>query len=166
MSSAGPFRCRVRSLRRLAISIVLCFVPAVLGSLFTVSSIGSWYTTLAKPWFTPPDWLFGPVWTVLYLLMGISLYRIWMHPGAPDIRLPVAVFGVQLALNALWSFLFFGLQSPRYGLLGIIPLWIAILATIGIFYPVDRKAAYLLVPYILWVTIASALNYAVYVLNP
>ncbi|MDD1677452.1 MAG: tryptophan-rich sensory protein [Methanomicrobiales archaeon] len=166
MPFACPFRRYVRSPSRLAISIGLCFIPAVAGWLFTAPAIGSWYRTLNKPWFTPPDWVFGPVWTVLYLLMGICLYRIWMHENHKDLRLPVALFSIQLTLNALWSFLFFGLRAPILGLFGIILLWFTILATIVAIYPVDRKAAYDLIPYILWVTLAAALNFAVYVLNP
>jgi tryptophan-rich sensory protein len=98
--------------------------------------------------------------------MGISLYLVWMQQGSMDTRFPVVLFGIQLALNALWSFLFFGLQSPFLGLAGIILLWITILATIAALYPIDRNAAYLLLPYILWVTLAAVLNYTVYALNP
>jgi tryptophan-rich sensory protein len=166
MQPACPFCRFVRSPSRLATSIVICFIPAVIGSLFTYPAIGTWYAALSKPWFTPPNWVFGPVWTALYLLMGISLYRLWMQEGSHDIRLPAILFGVQLVLNTLWSFLFFGLRSPVLGLTGVIVLWISITATIAAIYRIDRTGGALLVPYILWVSVAAALNYMVYVLNP
>jgi tryptophan-rich sensory protein len=156
----------VRSPSRLAISIVICYVPAGIGSFFTVPATGTWYAALDKPWFTPPAWVFGPVWTVLYLLMGISLYRLWMQQGSYEIRLPAILFGVQLALNALWSFLFFGLQSPFLGLIEIVALWISIAVTIAALNRIDHTGAVLLVPYILWVSLAGVLNYAVFQLNP
>jgi len=155
------------SIARLIVSIVLCQAAGLLGSIFTFSEIPTWYAGLAKPWFTPPNWLFGPVWIMLYTLMGISLCFVW-NKGFGERKAKTAgiVFAVQLALNAVWSILFFGLHNPLYGLAGIIALWIAIAATIVKFYPISRKAALLLIPYIAWVSIATALNYSVWVLNP
>lgn len=174
-------------------SIVICQLAGVIGSLFTTPAIPGWYATLNKPWFTPPSWVFFPVWTVLYILMGISLFLVlregWELRDARnvveadpavkrslqeshilrirrDVRIGTAIFFIQLVLNILWSGLFFGLQSPLYGLVEIVILWIAILATILWFWRISRPAAILLIPYIIWVSIATALNYGVYVLNP
>jgi translocator protein len=148
-------------------SVVICLLAGVIGSFFTMPNIATWYASLNKPWFTPPPWVFGPVWTTLYILMGISLFLV-LREGweRKDVHIGTAIFGIQLVLNILWSYLFFGLQSPLYGLIGIAALWIAILVTIIWFFRISRPAAILLIPYIIWVSIASALNYGVYVLNP
>jgi len=150
--------------RKLAISMVICLLAGAIGSIFTMPAIAGWYSTLSKPAWTPPNWAFGPVWTTLYILMGISLYLIW-NTRVRGVKTAMGIFAAQLVLNVLWSFLFFGLQSPLLGMIGIVALWIAILATIIVFYRISRPAAYLLLPYIVWVTIASALNYSVLVLN-
>jgi benzodiazapine receptor len=148
-------------------SVVICLLAGVIGSFFTTPNIATWYASLNKPWFTPPSWVFGPVWTTLFILMGISLFLV-LREGweRKDVQIGTAIFGVQLLLNVLWSYLFFGLQSPLYGLIGIAALWIAILVNIIWFFRISRPAAILLVPYIIWVSIASALNYGIYVLNP
>ncbi|MCL4435674.1 MAG: tryptophan-rich sensory protein [Thaumarchaeota archaeon] len=157
---------RYRGLPRLISAIVVCQLAGVIGSIFTISSIPTWYAGLEKPFFAPPNWLFGPVWLSLYTLMGISLYLVWSR-GADTRRgsLALTVFGVQLVLNALWSVLFFGLRSPILGLVEIAALWIMIAATIVLFYRVSRAAALLLIPYIAWVTIAAALNGFIWSLN-
>jgi benzodiazapine receptor len=148
-------------------SIILCTLAGFIGSLVTVTEPGSWYELLIKPSFNPPSWLFFPVWTTLYVLMGISLFLVLIErKKGLDVRTPLAFFGIQLVLNVLWSYLFFGLESPAAGLIGIIILWIFILATIISFFRVNHIAAYLLLPYILWVTFASVLNFAIYQLNP
>lgn len=148
-------------------SIILCNLAGLLGTLVTETGAGSWYDMLVKPSFNPPSWVFGPVWTLLYILMGISLYLVLMAwRRGSDARIPLILFGVQLALNALWSFLFFGLQSPAAGLAGIIVLWAFIGATIITFLRVSRPAALLLLPYFAWVSFAAILNYAIYALNP
>lgn len=149
---------------KLISSVLICLAAGIIGSVFTMSSIPTWYESLKKPSFAPPNWLFGPVWTTLYILMGISLYLVLVK-DLKNVRMQVYIFGVQLTLNTLWSFLFFGLQSPLYGMIGIIILWFAILITILSFYRVSRKASMLLIPYIAWVSIASILNYYVLVLN-
>ena len=146
--------------------IVLSLLAGAIGSLFTFSAIPAWYSTLAKPSFAPPNWLFAPVWTTLYVLMGVSAYLIWQKGWQKKpVRFALSIFGVQLFLNALWSILFFGLRSPLYGLLGIIPLWLSIAYCIRLFWPLNRKAAYLLIPYLLWVSFASLLNLAIWMLN-
>jgi tryptophan-rich sensory protein len=154
------------NLAKFIISIVICQLAGVLGSLFTIPKIPGWYASLNKPAFAPPSWVFGPVWVALYILMGISLYLVWNRgiKGKGE-KMAVYLFGVQLALNALWSFLFFGLESPFYGLAGIVLMWLAILATMWKFYVIDRRAAFLLVPYIAWVSLAALLNYSVWALN-
>lgn len=151
----------------LIITVAICLVAGVIGSFFTAPNIPTWYADLNKPWFTPPSWVFGPVWTILYILMGVSLFLV-LRVGweRRDVQIGTAVFGIQLVLNILWSYLFFGLRSPLYGLIGIVALWIAILATIIWFFRISHPAAILLVPYIAWVSIATALNYSIYVLNP
>lgn len=146
--------------------IILCELLGNIGSLATFPAITGWYASLNKPFFNPPNWLFGPVWTTLFLLMGISLYLVLERKNQKGAKIAQVVFAVQFALNILWSFLFFGLKSPLLGFVEIIFLWLSISATIFYFSKVSKKAALLLVPYILWVSIATALNYSVMVLNP
>jgi len=146
---------------KLIIAILFCQLAGVFGSIFTSSSIRTWYVELQKPFFTPPNWIFGPVWITLYTLMGIALYLVWDKKD----RVSISIFGFQLILNALWSLLFFGMQNPLYGLVEIIILWFAILITIVRFYKIDKKAGLILLPYILWVSIATALNYYIWILN-
>ena len=152
---------------KLLVSIVVCQLAGVIGSIFTAPAIQTWYDTLQKPFFTPPGWVFAPVWITLYLLMGISAYIVWSKGlGKKEIRAAMSVFGVQLALNAFWSIAFFGFKSPLFGLMVIAALWIAILATIIKFMRISRKAGLLLLPYILWVTLAAILNLSILMLNP
>ncbi len=147
-------------------SVLLCNCAGLLGSLFTTTGPGSWYSTLIKPAFNPPAWIFAPVWTLLYILMGISLYLVITEGmKGRDVRIPLLVFTIQLILNLLWSYAFFGLESTFFGLLVIILLWISIVATMILFYPVRKAAAWLLVPYILWVSFATLLTYTIYSLN-
>ncbi|MCX6804040.1 MAG: tryptophan-rich sensory protein [Candidatus Diapherotrites archaeon] len=158
----------VMNLILLVFSVGICFIAAAIGSLFTIANIPAWYATLAKPFFAPPNWLFGPAWTVLYFLMGVSLYLVLKKVNLRKIlgRIAIELFALQLLLNVFWSILFFGLKSPFLGVLGIVALWFSIAGTIISFKRISRKAMYLLVPYILWVSFASALNAAVWVLNP
>jgi tryptophan-rich sensory protein len=148
---------------KLIICILICQLAGIIGSLFTISSITSWYANLNKPFFTPPDWLFGPVWLILYTLMGISLYLIWNEKSKGKIKIPLFIFFIQLVLNALWPIMFFGFQLIFYGLIEIIIMWTFIALTMFSFYRISRKAALILVPYIAWVTIATLLNYFVWV---
>ncbi len=151
----------------LALFILLSLAAGAIGSIFTLNSIPTWYATLSKPSFAPPNWLFGPVWTTLYILMGISAYLIWEKGMKKKlVRNALLLFALQLILNALWSILFFGLRSPLYGLVCIALLWLSIALTIKLFYSIDKRAAYLLIPYILWVSFASILNYSIWMLNP
>jgi len=156
----------MRKLIKIIISILLCQGAGAIGSLFTSSAISTWYATLQKPSFNPPNWIFAPVWTILFLLMGVSLYLIW-GKGLENKKVKIAllIFGVQLVLNIFWSFLFFGLQSPLYAFIEIIILWLAILLTIITFYKISKSAAYLLLPYIFWVSFASILNFSILILN-
>lgn len=154
------------SISKFIFSIALCLSAGSVGSLFTLYSIPEWYDHLQKPSFTPPGWLFGPVWTVLYILMGTAAYLVWSKGlGQPAVRKALIVFLIQLVLNSAWSFLFFWLRSPLYGLIDILLLWGAILITIGQFSRVSVTAAALLIPYLLWVTFASGLNLGIWLLN-
>jgi translocator protein len=144
-------------------SVVVCEGAGIVGSVFTISAIPGWYATLQKPWFTPPNWLFAPVWLALYFLMGTALYLLWGK--RPRSGVALAAFGAQLVLNAGWSAVFFGAHELFYGFVVIAALWLAILATAAFSYRISKAAAALLIPYIAWVTIASALNYYVWVLN-
>lgn len=147
-------------------SILVCQGAGVLGSVFTAPAIPTWYAGLKKPPFNPPDWIFAPVWTTLFLLMGISLYLVWSKETlGKSKKAAVAAFAIQLALNSLWSFLFFGLRAPLFGLLEIVVLWLFILLTLLLFYRLSRPAAFLLLPYLVWVSFATALNYALFALN-
>jgi tryptophan-rich sensory protein len=151
---------------KLAVSILICLSAGFVGSIFTTPSIPGWYASLQKPSFSPPNWLFAPVWTILYALMGISLYIIWSR-GLQNNKVKNAVFafGIQLLLNTLWSILFFGLKSPFLAFLEIIILWFAILITIIKFYKISKKAGLLLLPYIFWVSFALILNFFIVKLN-
>lgn len=134
---------------------------AALGSWVTLPNIGRWYAHLRKPAWTPPNSVFGPVWTLLYTLMAIAAWRVWLRPASDDAKArrdALACWFVQLGLNVGWSWLFFGMHQPMLAFLEILALWLMILATIIGFAKVDRTAAALLVPYILWVTYAAALN--------
>ncbi len=151
---------------RLAISVVVCQLAGLAGYFFTASSVPSWYGSLAKPSFNPPYWVFSPVWITLYALMGISLYLVWQKGlMKKNVKAALIAFGIQLALNILWTVIFFGLRSPFYAFIEIIFLWAAILLTIINFYKVSKYSAYLLVPYILWVSFAIALNFVIIILN-
>lgn len=150
--------------KKIIVMIVIAELAGVVGSIFTFPSVGTWYSTLNKPWFTPPSWVFGPVWLALYALMGIAAGLVWNSKSKLKER-ALQIYGFQLLLNVVWSLLFFGLHASLYALIDIVAMWIAIAATIFVFYKVDKRAGWLLVPYIIWVTIATALNYYVWILN-
>jgi len=147
---------------RFVIAILICQMAGIVGSLATFSEIKDWYVKLNLPSFTPPNWLFGPVWLTLYTLMGISLFWIW-EKGLN--KKALYIFSFQLFLNALWSFLFFGFHFLFYSLIEIIILWITIAITIFMFFKISKKAGLILLPYIIWVSIATLLNYYVWILN-
>ena len=143
---------------------LVCFLAAGLGSLFTTLSVGDWYVGLAKPSWNPPSWVFGPVWTALYAMMAVAAWLVWRRSGAK--RRPALVwFAVQLALNVGWSGLFFGLRMPGLAFVGILALWAAIAATLAASWRVSRPAGIILVPYLIWVSFAVALNLALWRLN-
>jgi tryptophan-rich sensory protein len=150
---------------KLAASILLCQLVGFLGSLFTTPAIPTWYATLKKPFFTPPNWIFSPVWISLFILMGISLFFVWRRPDHPQFKAALIFFFVQLILNVLWSAAFFGFRLPLLGFIDIVLLWIAILLTIQNFYKVSKFAGVLLIPYLLWVSFAALLNFSLWILN-
>ena len=179
----------MKNIFKLIISLVICEGAGLIGSVFTAPAIGGWYAALNKPAWTPPGAVIGIVWTTLFLLMGISLYLVWSKnwkivPPAPSEARKlwnrfseklwfgswreenaVAVFVIQLVLNILWSALFFALKSPGLAFFELIMLWVAIEYTIMNFYRISKTAAYLLIPYILWVTFAGYLNYVIWQMN-
>ncbi|NIM27423.1 MAG: tryptophan-rich sensory protein [Gammaproteobacteria bacterium] len=149
----------------LIVFIVICLGVSALGGLVTATSVGGWYQGLEKPPFNPPDWVFAPVWTTLYVLMAIAAWRVWRRAGFERGAGALAVFAVQLALNLAWSFVFFGLQRIDLALVEIVILLVAIIATAAMFWRIDRLAGMLLVPYALWVAFATALNASLWQLN-
>ncbi len=150
---------------KIAISIAVCLLIGYAGGFATASSISTWYVSLEKPIFNPPNWIFGPVWTILYILMGISLGIIWKMNPSPERNLAIIVFFLQLALNFAWSFLFFYFKNLLGAFIEIVVLWLCIAFCIAQFYNLKPVAAYLLIPYILWVSFASVLNFSIYWLN-
>ena len=158
---------KVISVLKLLLAVGVSFCASFVGSAATFPGDSfSWYEALKKPIFTPPGWVFGPVWTILYLMMGIAAFLVWQK-GVPKshVRVALVCFMVQLVFNAAWSVIFFGFHSVGLALLEIIFLWLAILATIASFWRVDRVAAGLLLPYIGWVSFAVILNAGIYLLN-
>ena len=148
---------------RLISAIIICQLAGVIGAILTNSSVGSWYPTLEQPSFTPPDAVFPVVWTTLYLLMGVALYLVWRRgPERRRVRAGLFAFGIQLTLNVLWSFCFFGLRSPLLGLVDILLLLLAILWTLLAFARVSRTAARLMIPYLVWVAFAFLLNASIW----
>ena len=148
------------------LSIIGCELVGLAATPFTVASIPTWYRTLQKPFFTPPNWLFGPAWTLLYALMGGAIVLIWNSKKSKARTFSILVFFLQLALNFTWSIMFFGLRSPLYGFINILILWAAIFLAIIRFYRVSKVASFLMIPYILWVSFATALNFSIMLLNP
>lgn len=158
----------LKKILKLVAFVVLCELMGSIGSIFTIPNIPTWYADLVKPFFSPPNWLFAPVWTTLFLLMGIAFYIIWESKGKKFEKIRILALGwfeVQFAFNVLWSYLFFGLRSPFLGFIGILLLWVSIVITIFYFFKVNKKAAYLLLPYILWVCFAGILNFFIMLLN-
>lgn len=151
---------------KLVVSVLVCQLAGFLGGFFTQAAVQSWYPTIRKPVFTPPNWMFGPVWIFLYLLMGIALYLVWNSAGGGHARrVAIILFFIQLGLNVLWSFLFFYLKNPLLGFIEILLLFIFIVLTAWKFFSLNRLAGILFVPYILWVAFASILNYFLWVMN-
>ena len=155
----------VGSIVSFVVAQVLCFSAAAIGGAFTGASVRTWYPELSKPTWSPPDWVFGPVWTILYAMMGISVWLIWRSRGWSGAPLALGLFAIQLVLNAMWSVIFFGAQNPGLAFAEIVCLWLAIVATVIAFWRHSRLAASLLVPYLAWSTFAAVLNYTIWQLN-
>jgi tryptophan-rich sensory protein len=145
--------------------LALCYAVAAVGGLATADSVTSWYPTLVRPDWRPPNWLFGPVWTTLYTAMAVAMWNIARQVPWPDSRPAVVAFGIQLALNAAWSPLFFGAKALGLALVDIVAMWFAIAATIAVFWRHSRLSAALLVPYLAWVSFATALNAWIWWMN-
>ncbi len=156
---------KIKKLNLLIISILLSQAAGGIGSIATASAIPNWYTTLNKPFFNPPNWLFGPVWLTLYTMMGIALYLIWRKKPTQKTNFAKNLFLSHLVVNTLWSLVFFGLKNLGLALVVITALWLMIAWLIKLFCPIDKRASWLLLPYLLWVTFASLLNYAIWRLN-
>ena len=163
MSEAPAFG--ARSLAALAAFVVLCFAVAAVGGAVTATSVGTWYAGLTKPSFNPPHWVFGPVWTVLYLMIAVAGWRVWRRRGESDARLALGAWGLQLALNLGWSLVFFGARMIGLALAEIVLLLATIVFTATLFWRIDPLAGALLVPYALWVGFATVLNAALWWLN-
>ena len=150
-------------------AIIAIAIPLIVGGtsgFFTVTGVESWYQTIQKPSWNPPNWIFGPVWTSLYLMMGIALFLVWKEDTSSELKkIAIGLFTIQLVLNFFWSFIFFSQQQPGWALVEIVVLWIFILLTIFAFAQVNKTAAWLLVPYISWVSFATILNYTIWQLN-
>ena len=152
---------------KIIISVSVCLLVAFLASLATQSSVKTWFLTIEKPFFNPPGWLFAPVWTLLYIMMGIAFGLIWSSDFKDKkvVKSAMIIFGIQLALNALWSILFFGLCNPLLAFIEILLLWLFIFETIKVFKPIDSLASKLLYPYLAWVSFATILNASIWWMN-
>lgn len=151
---------------KISVALGICLLVGFMASLATQAGVGDWYTTLQKPSFNPPDWIFGPVWALMYILMGISAGIVWSKGFYHKwVQTALYHFGFQLLLNAGWSLLFFGLKEPLWALVDIVALFIVLLITIKWFKIVSDKAAYLLIPYAVWVLFAAVLNFEIWRLN-
>lgn len=156
----------MKNIIKLLISIIICQAAGLIGSFFTRPNIPTWYAALKKPSIASPNWVFAPVWTILFLLMGIALYLIWRQGlNNPSVRSAFIIFILQLIINILWSVIFFYFMFPLGGFVIIIALWLLILLTIIHFYSISRAAGILLMPYLLWVSFASVLNFMLWRLN-
>ena len=150
---------------QLIIAILIAQIIGGMGAFFTMQSVNDWYLTLLKPSWNPPSWVFGPVWSLLYTMMGVASFLIWKKRADYKVFKPLFIYGIHLAFNLLWSVLFFGLQSVGFAFIEIMLLWLLIIITIKEFFKVDKYAAYLLIPYLLWVTFAALLNLTIWTLN-
>jgi len=155
---------------RLVSSLALCFAAAALGSAFTMTQISTWYAGLHKPSFSPPNWIFGPVWTILYILMAVAMYLVWNYKAKKKTEADARANGllyffIQLTFNCLWSIVFFGLHAPLVAFIVIVALWIFIILSMQKFFVVSKTAGQLLIPYLAWVSFAAILNFSVVLLN-
>lgn len=150
----------------LIISVIFCFAAGGIGGFATSASVdGDWFVNLKKPEWNPPNWVFGPVWSTLYFMMAIAAWLVWKQPNSEGTRFALGFFGFHLILNILWSVLFFTLQQPGWATIEIVVLWLAILVVTALFYQKSKWAAALMIPYLLWVSFASILNYSIWNLN-
>lgn len=149
----------------LVVFIAVCLAAGGLGAIATTPEIDGWYRTIEKPTWTPPGYLFGPVWTTLYIMMAIAAWLIWRKAGTKAAAIPLTLFGVQLMLNVAWSWIFFGLHQPGWAFAEIILLWFAITATTVVFFRKQKVAGLLMIPYLAWVSFAGVLNFAIWQLN-
>jgi len=149
----------------LVVFVMVCLAAGGLGAVATTPEIGGWYKTLGKPSWNPPDRVFGPVWTTLFVLMGIAAWLVWQRDGFKAAAKPLSLFAVQLVLNVAWSWIFFGLHQPGWAFVEIVILWLAILATTILFFRCSKIAGWLLVPYLAWVSFASVLNFTIWRMN-
>lgn len=156
----------VRSIVGVALWVAASFSAGVIGARFTGPAVASWYADTNKPAWTPPNFLFGPVWSALYLMMGVAAWLVWRKAGFSGAPAAMVLFGLQLVANAAWSWIFFGLHRFDLAFIGIVVLWALILATLIAFWRHDTTAGLLMLPYLAWVSYASALNYAIWCLNP
>ena len=156
----------MKKVSKLVCSVSLCLLTGLLGSFVTIDSVTTWYADLSRPSFAPPDWTFGVVWPILYVMMGISAFLIWeSDKNKRQVKVALVVFVLQLVLNGIWTPIFFGLHIIALALVEIVLLWIAILLTIIAFWRISKAAAFLLFPYILWISFAVVLNAAFWYLN-
>jgi tryptophan-rich sensory protein len=149
----------------LVVFLVLCFAAAGIGGAVTTPKIATWYAALTKPSWTPPNWIFGPVWSALYFCMAIAAWLVWRQGGVSNATLPLTLFGFQLVLNVYWSCIFFGQENPCLAFVEVLLLWLAIAATMIEFWQRSRIAGILFVPYLVWVSFASVLNFTIWRLN-
>jgi len=163
MSGKGSF---LRNALYFLVFVIIAQLAGIIGSMFTSGSVDTWYKEISRPPFTPPSWLFAPVWISLYLLMGISAYLVWRKgTEKKEVKIALAIFFAQLVLNSIWSLLFFGLHLIFISFIEILVLWFVILFMIIKFYPISKTASLIQIPYILWVSFASILNFSFAVLN-
>lgn len=155
---------RSKNVLQVVLSIAICEAAGGIGALFTTPAIGGWYASLIKPSFNPPNWIFGPVWTTLFALMGIALYLVWRKKD-PTRHFALSLFALQLVLNVLWSIIFFGWHSLAGASWEIVLLWISIALTLAVFWKIEKAAGYLLVPYLAWVSFAAILTFSILKLN-
>lgn len=155
----------MKNYQKFVVSLLVPLFIGFLGSFFTSSSVNTWYKQLDKPSFNPPEWLFAPVWTMLFILIGLSFYLVWKQNFGDRKNIAVGIYSIQLILNLFWSLLFFGLKSPFLAFIEIVLLWIVILSNIIVFYRINKDAGFLLIPYFIWVSFATVLNYFVFILN-
>lgn len=154
-----------KALMGLIVFLAICLGTGGLGAIATTPEIGGWYKTIEKPSWNPPDYVFGPVWTTLYVMMAVAAWLIWKTGGVRGAAVPLGLFALQLLLNLAWSFIFFAAHQPGWAFAEIVVLWLAILATIVAFFRHSKFAGWLLVPYLMWVSFASVLNFVIWRMN-